>query len=104
MGQCDFRKNGGAGLAKRSTHPQGLLIRGDQSHALVVPPDLNGMAIEVLVGFDQHCVVVLALDDARGTENPAFPIELVQPICNHEAKPPNNSATSHDGSGFVRII
>ena len=99
-----FKKNGGAGrfAADGSSHT-GLLIRRDQSYALVVPPDVDGMAIEVLAGFNQHGVVVLALGDARRTENPAFPIELVQAICNHEQNP-ENSATSHDESGFVRII
>jgi len=61
------------------------------------------MAVQMLAGFDQNSIVVLALEDARGTADPAIPIKLVQPICNHEQNP-ENSATSHDGSEFVRII
>lgn len=79
-----------------------LLIRRDPSDALVVSPDFDGAAIDMLARFDQNRIVVLALDDHRRTGYPALSIQPVQSIGKHNH--PRDDDVLRDDGKSVRLI
>ena len=60
------------------------MIRRDQSNALIVPPDLDGLTVNIAACFDQGGIIILAFDDLRRAAHSVFMVQYVETIRDHE--------------------
>ena len=60
------------------------MIRRDQSNALIVPPDLDRLTVNIAACFDQGGIIILAFDDLRRAAHSVFMVYYVETIRDHE--------------------
>src|SRR4051812_44326796 len=77
-----------------------LPVRRDKADPTITSPDFDRVSVKVLACFDQHRIVILALDDFRRANDVAPPIQFIESIVDH-ILPPATGKNCHEASRWA---